>query len=1352
MSCKDGHYQLSPKECPYCPSPKWGKPYNSPLGNSGGIVACWRDCATQDVANSYTVAETANCKPGILPPDVCEDDISRCSATSCIENHFLLQTPCPLCSNSQQEKGFCTICPGGNIITRDNLFSTHYPESTNPNPAYKYNREEFPGWTIVQNPGYAPLGNTDDARGCYLQCPVPLAGNSSSTPFPPGFRVKDSIAVGNFRNPNSIPGTGLQNWEYYLDPIGVISNPNGERIYYSNANGVGGTFDYCWYDIDCRPGYHPERSAGYYPHCERNTYTIKFDGNGSDSGSFPDLECVYEIPCILPHNNVSNGFKKPGSSFLCWDDTERVGQSDGYGNPYGKCLPEGFDAQTLTTDHQTTIVLHVRWKDQGPGVCDCEFNNNNCDGCRTDCDQTKYCCADDSKTCDPKCPNGTCCDPTKENCGNFECDPRDYCCVNPATNACDPQCTDKPCCDPRVEKCTPITGLCKRGTYQGFDQLNYHVCYPNPEGAFNIGRGNDNYTVCAVGSYNDGLQNYDDGTCCGKNPPTSGGHCAPGDNGAQRCTITAGYESGPYAWNKPSTGTCVTGGEPGCTGGTNASYKHGCKPCPPGWTTKDSDGMTESMPAIHATVDACNTSCDDYTEKSSVYSWHDMWWDVVTNMVYSINGTNNYDEMCKIKLCVAGHWYNPSTDTCDGICAAGFCCPIGSSDEFGTTNNPSMCTPSCRSDLYCCADPWTHTCDPKCVTGKCCDPTKEICDPDICDPNIYCCKGLSGTCDPLCVASGKSCCDPMLQECVSRCDTSTYCCISPTTNVCDSNCMTTGKPCCNPDIQDCTGKSCVGKPCDMCKATFLNSGKHPCSGGCISGPNAHECLLCPPGAVSNHSTVPAGQTRGPINVTPCGCLEIRTIVNIAPVAASTNNVPPRTECWYCGVGLQPNLTREYCEPCPPGTARTEEQLMLDKCMKCPPGAIPNPDPIPNGRKAIQKTYPQVPGFASVWGDYVKSTSLASSIGPAGTKCLYCGAGMYPNANHTECLPCPEGTYRNEDMLAFEVCLACPPNTVNCECKPGYRHVRNPDGTFQCVEGDCDLGECGFGTIDKKTGLCILLGCLGKTHVSADGLRCDENVVACTTTAGAAGYQEWDGTVFGTCIEGTITGTGCVKTGDSTGVGGAGGSGGTGGGSCSIANAASYAPGNNCVAATCVAGYHVDGGQCVNSTKSCTMANAVSATQTWDGGAWGACVPTACEYGYHISVDKKCIKDSQACAIENGTGAQDWNDATDSWDACYVVGCNPGFTGDPALSSEPAKPCGACSNRYSILNEIAVSSYITECEIAACMYQGELYTLDNNECVPICEPGAGRSDETGMTTWNPSTKKCDISCNAGYMKW
>ena len=101
------------------------------------------------------------------------------------------------------------------------------------------------------------------------------------------------------------------------------------------------------------------------------------------------------------------------------------------------------------------------------------------------------------------------------------------------------------------------------------------------------------------------------------------------------------------------------------------------------------------------------------------------------------------------------------------------------------------------------------------------------------------------------------------------------------------------------------------------------------------------------------------------------------------------------------------------------------------------------------------------------------------------------------------------------------------------------------------------------------------------------------------------------------------------------------------------------------------------------------------------------------------------------------------------------------------AEQPQEQCSECRNRYSVLGEVAATGYKTGCEIASCIYQGEKYNLENNECVPICSPNlcsafdalsvqglatGDYSDETGWMCWDDNAKKCRRTCNPGYMSW
>ncbi|MDE6250747.1 MAG: InlB B-repeat-containing protein [Alphaproteobacteria bacterium] len=204
--------------------------------------------------------------------------------------------------------------------------------------------------------------------------------------------------------------------------------------------------------------------------------------------------------------------------------------------------------------------------------------------------------------------------------------------------------------------------------------------------------------------------------------------------------------------------------------------------------------------------------------------------------------------------------------------------------------------------------------------------------------------------------------------------------------------------------------------------------------------------------------------------------------------------------------------------------------------------------------------------------------------------------------------------------------------------------------------------------------------------------------------------------------------------------------------CNREHALSYLPRGNCMVASCEIGYHPNGQSCEANVKTCDAAHAVRASQTWDSklGSFSTCMIEECEDGYHIA-SNACVTNEQVCAVEHGVGVKEWNTRTNSWGECVATSCDAGYTNDPTETNERSKQCGQCKNRFSILGEAAVSTYIRGCEIAACLYQGELYNLENNECVPICEVN-GYEDDTGTRRWDASRKKCIRTCKQGYTTW
>ena len=201
--------------------------------------------------------------------------------------------------------------------------------------------------------------------------------------------------------------------------------------------------------------------------------------------------------------------------------------------------------------------------------------------------------------------------------------------------------------------------------------------------------------------------------------------------------------------------------------------------------------------------------------------------------------------------------------------------------------------------------------------------------------------------------------------------------------------------------------------------------------------------------------------------------------------------------------------------------------------------------------------------------------------------------------------------------------------------------------------------------------------------------------------------------------------------------------------CVRDNALTFKSGaGNCVVESCLYGYHPFDQSCVPNTRECSIDGALSAEQKWDTKTnnFGPCMVTECAEGYHIDANT-CVLDVQTCELENGMGEKVYNHDLKKWGDCVVTTCKPGYTNDPSQTNETWKQCGQCNNMFGANGERAVSSYLTECEIASCMYQGEKYILENNECVLICDE---RSDETGSRYWNGN--KCVHECKPGFLTW
>ncbi len=109
--------------------------------------------------------------------------------------------------------------------------------------------------------------------------------------------------------------------------------------------------------------------------------------------------------------------------------------------------------------------------------------------------------------------------------------------------------------------------------------------------------------------------------------------------------------------------------------------------------------------------------------------------------------------------------------------------------------------------------------------------------------------------------------------------------------------------------------------------------------------------------------------------------------------------------------------------------------------------------------------------------------------------------------------------------------------------------------------------------------------------------------------------------------------------------------------------------------TCEAGFHMEGGNCVANSRTCSIANG-QGSQNWNGNGWDGCQVTSCNGGFHVE-NNSCVSNVRSCSISNGTGEQNWNGS--GWNGCQVVSCNDGFEQQDNSCSPTGTPCSASFN-------------------------------------------------------------------------
>ena len=485
-----------------------------------------------------------------------------------------------------------------------------------------------------------------------------------------------------------------------------------------------------------------------------------------------------------------------------------------------------------------------------------------------------------------------------------------------------------------------------------------------------------------------------------------------------------------------------------------------------------------------------------------------------------------------------------------------------------------------------------------------------------------------------------------------------------------------------------------------------------------------------------------GQTEGPTSADASACF-----MSDIPCEAGSG-----TGTKVCGYDTSAENYTADCTTCAVDSCANGYYLSNNQCILCPEGSIcdentgkdTDGDGIPDSQPKVcadlfNGRYPNSDKGATstdqCWGACDASGNVETMSGRdyAGEniadtcEIASCKPQYYLSSDATECILCPEGMIcepgSGEDLDGDGK-----PDNGPKSCKDltnGTHPFAEPGSTKieQCYI-TCEDYEIEYGMAIRDSDKAYYDNVCTYKGVSDTGNPCEirtvNGVETCVETSCKPEYE----LINGRCQE------------------------------CDRENATAYKPNGNCLVAKCHTGYHPDGDQCADNVQTCSAPNAIAATRTWDTkiGAYGICVITECADGYHIA-SNACVPDVQECDVEHGSGVQEWDSRRGAWGDCIATSCDAGYTNDKYETDEPGKQCGRCRNAYSILGEVAVSSYVRGCEIAACLYQGELYNLENNECVPICPIKEYTDPEgTGTMKWNPNTKKCERKCNEGYIPW
>ena len=524
-------------------------------------------------------------------------------------------------------------------------------------------------------------------------------------------------------------------------------------------------------------------------------------------------------------------------------------------------------------------------------------------------------------------------------------------------------------------------------------------------------------------------------------------------------------------------------------------------------------------------------------------------------------------------------------------------------------------------------------------------------------------------------------------------------------------------------------------------------GKIQCSAGYYytgSGTQCTECLpnaYCPGGKYDMESGTPEGATSCPTGgKTDAGAGNINACYNDTSVEYdSAQHGSGISTCYY-------NSTTDAYDIC---TQNTITQCDAGYYFDADLTSATNPDCSPVG-----------PGYYSSAGSLVRTQCPSThplSFGDETPDIYHCYAAECPMAENAKLMT--GRNYYDETLAGFCAIRFCMPgyylqDGACVQCRAGFYCDGTDggvgDGSTQCPGTGDDFTTWQSSNIMSTKAEDCYATCLQRsvTYGTAYPVAGKETVHY-PNLCEFYGISETDNPcdadelANGNCVESACHGAFEMKN-----------------GVCSPcnrdANAVTYEENGNCIVKTCKSGYHPNIYSCVENKQSCKtmIPNAEEAYTEWDftKKAFGTCNVSKCTDGYHIS-SNACVLDDQTCTVPHGIGTHEWDAALGTWGPCIATSCDAGYTSDPDEKLPgSSEQCGECKNKY-VNGEPAVSSYISGCEIASCMYQGEKFALNGDRCESICLASMwDHDDKLESIGWNQSTKKCERTCKPGYIPY